>query len=421
MIYMIRLSLFLLVFIQLFFTKIHVWYADIPFLFLVGIFIFHGFTRQNLTIPKEIIYLAFAFIILMVYAMFICLVNGAVELFWFIKLGRMAVFIVLMYFFYDILSKRVSYEEFKVFVIGAVILHSFVIYVAMYSNEFKWLIYSFTGYVPRGPEWSRTPGLTHSFNSPAIVHLMGILLIVKMNGWSIYRKLFLALLIVPSFMFLGRSMGYLGLALIAGYMIFTKLTPRSSLLVCISLVLLLNFFSLSEKDIVFDQKNIDDDISQQWLANLNGILLPLMRIGDSNSEGADSYYETLSDHIYFSENPFVIIFGNSHTGPSGLSGGYGETGSDIGIINSINANGVFVTFFLYLIYFYLTYRSKGSEWFDVFFVAILSIALTFKEMGFWASHATPLLLLIFYYQAFPCAAVPRVNSARAIKLAPKLC
>ena len=97
----------------------------------------------------------------------------------------------------------------------------------------------------------------------------------------------------------------------------------------------------------------------------------------------------------------VLLFGNSKSGHIGFFQGDGETDSDLGVINSINANGLLVTISIYIFYLYLIFISRFGDWQTVALIVFLSLALSFKETGLFTSHATPLLFLVMYYQAFP--------------------
>ena len=379
----------------------HAWYFDVPLLALL-VFIFYNLLKKSkLTIPTTLLPIEAMFFVAATYALFISLIYGAQELFWAIKLGRMVLYIALLYFFFEILSKHVSYERFKTYVIYAVVMHSLIVIASMISLDFKHSLYSFTGFIPRGPEWSRSAGLTLSFNSPTIVHLVGLLFIMQQDNWPISKKILMAMLVLPSFLFMGRTMAYIGLPFLVIYFAFISWKFRILLMVGLILGIVFGLMNLvGSEGLEVQEADMEDNVLSQVVFNFNQVTLPLLKMGEVG--GADSYYgETLHDHLYFSENPLVVLFGDSFTGPSGISGGIGETSSDIGLINSINANGIFITLLLYFLYVFLTYKARRADWFPLLFISLMSISLSFKETGLWAAHATPLLILIFFYQVIP--------------------
>jgi len=87
----------------------------------------------------------------------------------------------------------------------------------------------------------------------------------------------------------------------------------------------------------------------------------------------------------------------------------GETHSDLGFINSINANGIPITLAFYGWYFYVIYlawrRCRPVAWIAAF-NALLSMIFSFKESGLFVGHSTPLMLFALYYGLLPSESVP---------------
>ena len=124
--------------------------------------------------------------------------------------------------------------------------------------------------------------------------------------------------------------------------------------------------------------------------------------GVGTGVGAFSFLEnTMADHIYFSDNLSTILWGNSMAGHIGVLSVVGETNSDMGVINSINANGIFVTFLIYFFYLSMIWVTRKKDWRSVALLVLLSLALSFKETGLFTSHATPVLFFIFFYNYLP--------------------
>lgn len=173
---------------------------------------------------------------------------------------------------------------------------------------------------------------------------------------------------------------------------------RQTLLSVVMIVAFLPLLFGALSDIEYDT----DTSAGQILANYHHFVDPLMLLG--SEKGADSYYsENMMTHIYLSDEWSVLLFGNSYAGHIGVmreSGDKGETDSDLGLINSINANGIIITASIYIFYLLLIWTVRNKDWQPIAIVALLSLALSFKETGLFTSHATSLLFLLFFYQVF---------------------
>ena len=123
---------------------------------------------------------------------------------------------------------------------------------------------------------------------------------------------------------------------------------------------------------------------------------PIRAFGSAG--GIDSYYrENLVEHLYVSRDAATVFFGNSKAGHIGLLDSTGETDSDIGLINSINANGIFITFLIYVFYLLIFWQVRHTDWKTISFLVMLPVALSLKETGLFTSHATPALFFVFFY------------------------
>jgi len=137
-------------------------------------------------------------------------------------------------------------------------------------------------------------------------------------------------------------------------------------------------------------------VSDEIYTSVGQFFNPLSAFG--SDDGVDTYFSrTLSSHVYFSDDTYTLIFGNSLAGHIGLIDPVGETGSDLGVINSINANGIFVTALMYLFYLLMFWQVRHGDWKTFSFVVVLPLMLSFKETGFFTSHATPVLFFLFFY------------------------
>jgi hypothetical protein len=375
----------------IFLTRIH-GYFDVGalILFLYSAF---WFTR-NPVVPREIIFIGSVLLFFGFYASALSLVYGVQELIWPLKFARTFLVFSLGYFFFLTISQRWSYAMFCRIVIWMVLAHSLIIYSAILSSEFRSLLYGFTGYEPRGPSWERSPGLTVSFNATAIVHMTGLFFLIRDRQMGFLTKALLGILIAPSLLFLGRFVSYLGFFFIGLYS-FLKY-PWAFLLTIAVLGVVATGFVRSELALSPDDATVVGRIS----ANVLHAIGPIISLGDKG--GVDSYFqENLADHVYLTDDWRVLLFGNSRSGHIGLIDELsGQTGSDIGLVNSINANGIIITVLIVMFYVYLVASCRRRDFQSAAFIASLSIANAFKETGFFESHSTPLLMLTVYYQMF---------------------
>jgi len=272
-----------------------------------------------------------------------------------------------------------------------VAIHSVIILCAIIFSDFRQALYGLTGYVPRGPEWSRSPGLTISFNAPTIVHIAGLWLLLSRPDWRGWKRWCLGLLILSSFVFLGRTISFVGFILIVIFLIF-QLNWKKKILYGVGSVVIILLVVMTA-DVEFD---VNDGTYGKVMSNYHHFIDPILNFGQAG--GVDFYDEHLASHIYLSDDWFVVMFGESYAGHIGLAGGQGVTGSDIGVINSINANGILVTICIFLFYFSIIWSCRKNDWQPVAIVGLLSLALSFKETGLFTSHATPLFFLLYFYQ-----------------------
>ena len=383
-----KLILLSCTFAVVFLTKLQ-GYLDVPLALLFVFFVFQIFKRP--IIEKEIFILTAVLIVLCFYSSFISLVHGAQEIIWPLKFMRTAVMAFLLLFLFIPLSKKISYDQFSNAVIWFVIVHSIIVYFCIINPSFRSALYSITGYVPRGPEWSRSPGLTISFNATAIIHVTALWFIARAKKKSSISKVTLMAIIIPSLIFLGRTTSYLGLLFIIIYSL--KSSPVKFIFFGVAGAFLIGVIGFT------GEKANSDTIAGQISINFQVATSPLQNLG--SDDGVDSYFsKTLVKHLYFSDDWKTLVFGNSLSGHMGVFDGKGETDSDIGIINSINANGVIITLLIYAFYLYLLFLSRHGDWPTVAFIILLTFALSLKETGLFTSHVTPLLFLIVYYQIF---------------------
>lgn len=378
----------ILTFLLLFGSKMS--FLDIPVIIaLIYITFFILFKRQKnmLKIDKKFYYLLILLLFFGLYSSVVMILYGTGELIFALKFFKTAILFFLLIILFKTYSKHIDYELFQKLIVYSVVLHSLIIFLNITVPEFREVIYSLSGYTPRGPEWSRSPGITISFNATAIIHLTALYILIfnNINFSKIFNFLAITIILV-SLIFLGRTISLLGLSLI--FLLFSMKNLLKSFIFVIIIGGTLLYLS-----------EIEDTIENQTLtnvmANYNHFSSPLL----SDDINALNYYdEVLSDHFYFSSDAKVLLFGNTNAGHIGLLGGKGETNSDIGLINSINANGIIVTTILYLFYFILIYLSKNGDWKIVTFIVVLNLALTLKETGFLVSHATVLLFLLVLYQ-----------------------
>jgi len=379
-----RLVLFFSIFIVVFVTRIFT-FLDLSFALLLLCFLIS--LSNKVVFPRAIRFVVLSLFFLFIYSLFITVIYGANEIIWVLKFGRTWAMAFLLFYFFHHLSRYVSYYKFQWFLIFVVAIHSVLIYFMIANESLRNAVYSVTGYIPRGPGWSRSPGVTSSFNATAIVHVTAIFFLARMEKLRLKRLIALAI-ILPSLIFLGRAMAYCGLLIVCIYIAMRF--PIRSLLLGILVASLV----AAALEATFEPQST----FQYFANNLRHALDPILSY--SSETGVVNYFSTvMSKHIYFSQDWKVLLFGNSYSGHMAILGPItGETDSDIGVINSINGNGIIVTVFMYFLYLYFIYISRYGDWPVVAFVVTLCLVLTFKETGFFTSHATALLLLIVYYQ-----------------------
>lgn len=392
-------------FIVIFTTKLH-GKVDVPI--IIGfIFFLLALIKHRIAYPAMLVpYVVYLFMI-SIYAIFISLVYGANEIIFAMKFMHTLLLFLLLYFVWLEVKDYISYDKFTKYFVLMVAVHSIIILCAIVFPDFRHALYGVTGYVPRGPEWSRSPGLTVSFNATAIVHVTGLWFLLSRKDWTGWKRWCLTLLILSPFIFLGRFISFVGIFLVMCFLLMQLSFWKKILAgaIVVASLPLLGWLSQLEYDV--------NTVDGQVLANYHHFVDPLMLLGREN--GADSYYSnTMSKHVYFSDQWYVLLFGNSYAGHIGLlTGAYGdgETDSDIGVINSINANGIVITASIFIFYFLLIWTVRNKDWQPIAIVSLLSLSLSFKETGFFTSHATPLLFLLFFYQLL---SEPCVNDKRRI-------
>lgn len=376
---------FVLTFFLLFGPKIH--FLDIPVIISLIYIIFFVRGKNSFKIDKNFYYLLVLLVFFGLYSSVLMIFYATGELIFALKFFKTAILFFLLIILFKIYSKHINYELFQKLIVYSVILNSLIIFLNITVPEFREVIYSFSGYVPRGPAWSRSPGITISFNATTIVHLTALyILIFKNIHFPKTFNFFAIIIILVSLIFLGRTISLLGLSLI--FLLLSIKNPLKSFIFMI--IIGSTFLYLSEKEGAFENKTLI-----HIMANYQHFSSALT----NNNINALNYYDkVLYKHIYFSSDAKVLLFGDTNAGHIGLRGGKGETDSDIGLINSINANGILITTILYLFYFILIYLSKNGDWKIVTFVVILNLGLTLKETGFLTSHVTVLLFLLVLYQ-----------------------
>jgi len=393
--------LFACFFVELLFTKLY-GYIDAPFILLVAFAVYELLTEGG-DIPRALLPLLGAMLFFTAYTSFISLIYGADEWMWILKCGRTSMLILFLYYFYKRLRIYVSQDLFENFLVWAVLIHSLIIYSAILNPEFRTFLYAFVGWQPRGPEWSRSTGLTVSYNAVSVLHANALLVLAANSKWKGWKRVLLALGIAPSLFFIGKTMAYAGVAVILLYLV-KKYPVRTAALVGAFAVALTVFPVFEQVEGLREEHTIS---GQVWI-NVYEQLLPLARIGEEG--GVDRYpSETLKSHIYFSDEWYVLLFGDSRSGNMGLAPlSQGETNSDLGFINSINANGTPITLAFYGWYFYVIYlawrRCRPVAWIAAF-NALFSMIYSFKETGLFIGHCTPLMLFALYYGLFPSESV----------------
>ncbi len=380
-----------MLFLIIFVTRLHGKF-DVPI--IIGLlFLLLGLLKNHFSYPTLLIPHAFFLALISVYATFISIIYGVNEIIFALKFILTLLLFFLLYYVWLEIKDVVPYNKFTKYFIVMVAIHSIIILSAIVCPDFRHALYSLTGYVPRGPEWSRSPGLTISFNATVIVHIVGLWLLVSRKDWIGWRRWCLGLLIISSFIFLGRFISFIGILLIGIFML-ARLSMLKilmySVIVSIGVTMLVQLSSLE-----YNPESSEGRI----LANMHHFIAPILSTDESVKVG-NYFSNSLASHIYFSDQWEVLLFGNSYAGHIGIltPADEGQTNSDLGVINSINANGAIVTAFIYVFYLILIWQCRKGDWQTVAMVVLLSLALTFKETGLFTSHATPLLFLLFFYQ-----------------------
>ena len=366
--------------------------VDIPLLVMVPFCLFAFTKAGTIKFEKSLspYFLSLAFFC--VYSGLVMTLYEFQEIVFFLKFSRTFLMFFLLYITWGIISPILAYETFLKYFVLMVVLHSIVVICCV---TFPWVrdsIYPITGYVPRGPAWSRSPGITFSYNSTVILHVLGLWLLITRKHWPLMIRIAFIAATLISFVYMGRTVVMAGMLLIVIYLAFLlKRVLLVSLLSSASIIVFCLFYYGVVNTSFF---------GPQVSSSLHHFAAPIM--SSSEGIGAVSYLgDTMVNHIYFSNDLSTILFGNSLAGHVGILNPTGETNSDIGFINSINANGLIVTSLIYCFYASLIWGSRKKDWITVSIVAFLSLALSFKETGLFASHATQVLFFLFFYNYFP--------------------
>lgn len=367
-------------------------YIDVPFLALLS-FTFLAGVFGRLYFPKKLLPFVWYLAIITVYSGFISALYSFAEIVFFVKFLHALIFFIFLYFFVCGLKIKWTYDKFIRLYIYMVVLHSIIMFSMLVSSEIRHFVYSFTGFSPRGPEWSRSPGLTRSYNATAILHVAALWFLVSQNSFSILGRLMYAAIIIGSCVFLGRYIFIIGIMVILLFSIY-KNPVRSSLL-GIALVALLAVAS----NLIENVELNDQGLENQLLSNVYAFTLPFLSDQSSSDNILNYSSDVMGKHVYFSDKWHVVLFGNSYAGHVGFAGPHaGQTGSDVGFINSVNANGLLVTLSIYAFHAFLIWYSRSGDWPSVAVISFLCLALSFKETGLFESHSLPLLLIVFFYQ-----------------------
>ncbi len=379
-----------IVFMLIFGTKLQGW-LDVPLIVSFLLFVVSLYSGNHY-LPRDVLQILTLFGGLTIYSGIISAIWGVQEIFFFVKFLRAMLMVLFLYGAWTILRTKLSYENFTRTFTQVVVIHSLIVILAILFPPFREAIYDFTGYTPRGPEWSRSPGLTLGFNATAIVHVLGFWFTLTRSRWHNVERMIYAIVILGSFAFLGRFIFLVGMSLV--FFLFFLEKPMRSMAFAIFVAI-----SIASSTIWLQTVSLTGDTMEgQIAANLHHFTRFFNQNDPSEISLTSYWYALYERHLYFSDKWYVLLFGNSLAGHMGFIDLVGETDSDLGVINSINANGLFVTVVLYLFYVVLIYRTRQFDWKPVALVSGMSMALTFKETGFLDSHATPLLLLLYFYQ-----------------------
>lgn len=324
------------------------------------------------------------------YALTISLLHSGQEVIFAFKFIRTLLLFSLLYFVWWFINENFSYERFLKYFSLMAVAHALVVIACVSVVEVREAVYSITGFVPRAPGWLRSPGLTVSYNTPTILHIVALWVLVSRRYWSAVTRASLSLVLIVSLVFMGRTIAFVGLAMIFVHILLLSRAYRRS--AAIIVVALLGIF------IVQDDDRLRSVTSFEVYSSIQKFVTPIRSFG--SADGLDAYFdENLAAHVYFSDSPRTIVFGNGRAGHIGLIDPLGETQSDIGMINSINANGIFVTSAVYLFYLLMFWQVRHADWRTVSFLVALPLALSLKETGLFTSHATPLLFFVFFYNS----------------------
>jgi hypothetical protein len=143
-------------------------------------------------------------------------------------------------------------------------------------------------------------------------------------------------------------------------------------------------------------EKLEESALKNIVNNYAHFVEPFVSDGDNNIMNYQN--KGLTSHYYFSDRTLTLLFGDSMSGHIGFLGGKGETDSDLGFINSINANGLIITTLLYSFYILLLYNVRHKDFQSLLFLIILTFVLTFKETGFLSSYATVAIFLVYLFQ-----------------------
>ena len=376
---------FLALFLVFFVSKLH-GIIDISAFVLLLFTLWSYITFSSFNLDKSLTPYASYLFFLALYSGIITFIYGGQEIIFFFKFSRTFLVFFLLYFSWKIVSEYIDYELFLKYLVLMTVFHSIIVILCVSYVDIRDVVYTITGYVPRGPAWSRSPGLTISFNAPTIVHVLGLWILLTRRYWPVLVRAIFAVIILFSLIFLGRTIAFAGLSIILFYHLILERRWLITGMLCAIILALFSTYSH------FSELGNESEIGK----NLDHFMEPLLNIGSEG--GVDSYFsDTLGEHIYFADDAKTIFFGNSLAGHVGLLNSTGETNSDLGVINSINANGLFVTVSIYIFYFMMIWQIRRSDWKTFSIVALLSLVLTFKETGFFTSHATPVLFFLFFY------------------------
>jgi hypothetical protein len=382
----------LALFAIIFGTKLHGIF-DIPIIVAFAYFI-QAAIQGRFNLPKALVPYISLLIFLTTYAGIISLLWGVQEIFFFAKFLHALLLFVFLYFVWEHVSRKLTYKLFAKYYVLMVVAHSIIVISLIFSPELREVIYGITGYVPRGPEWSRSPGLTISFNATAILHICGLWFLVSRDDWGKLARLFFGIIVLASFVFLGRFVFIVGGGLIICLLVVSR--PVRAIWFALSAVGVVGLAAIW----VSNQNTTEDSMVGNLAANVSHFTVPFVG-GEGSSESIGNYgSEVMASHIYFSDEWYVLLFGDSFSGHLGLMSVRGETDSDMGVVNSINANGILITIVIFISYFIFIWQSRRGDWMTVALVSLLCLALSFKETGIFDSHSIQLLFLLFFYQRF---------------------